>query len=45
MHPRANAPFDYLLWCSHCNHEWSVRVILRLSLELAPADSPPESST
>lgn len=33
-HPTVNAPSEIDLYCAACDHEWSVPVLLRMSLEL-----------
>lgn len=35
-HPDLNRPFHLSLYCSTCDHEWDVRVILRVKLEVVP---------
>lgn len=35
-HPTLGEPFDFRFYCDHCNEEWSAKMILRVSLELAP---------
>ena len=34
-YPNMNKPFKYGMWCEVCGHEWSVPVILKVSLETA----------
>ncbi len=38
-YPVTNKPFDQGCYCGTCEHEWKVRLILRVSLEIAPAPS------
>ena len=34
-YPMVNEPFDIDCYCSKCGHEWTERVILRVTLEMA----------
>lgn len=33
-YPRANDPFDHVLYCGECSHEWSVRLLLTVALSV-----------
>lgn len=32
-YPEANEPFDLVLWCSECDHEWVVTMRLNITME------------
>lgn len=34
-YPSAGVPIKLGFWCSECEHEWSVKVVLKISLEAA----------
>ena len=32
-YPTVNKPFDHLIYCDECDHEWEERLILKIKLE------------
>ncbi len=38
--PWANKPFAYYLCCRECDHEWTINVVLNISLTLAESQEP-----
>lgn len=35
-YPPANAPFTHTVWCSDCEHEWPIKLLLTVKLEVVP---------
>lgn len=38
-YPKINKEQDYTLYCSECDHEWKVKIIIELKIKLIP-DNP-----
>jgi predicted RNA-binding Zn-ribbon protein involved in translation (DUF1610 family) len=38
-HPIANKPMQFTMYCNECDHEWSIKIILRIGLEISHGEN------